>query len=71
MVDYKNIFTSAINKVKREGRYRNFLNISKYSGNFPYAFNHVQGEDINVWCSNDYLGMSQNKKLLSSLPRNC
>jgi 5-aminolevulinate synthase len=57
MLDY---FKQAIASLKNENRYREFLDISRICGEFPYAINNQNGQKITVWCSNDYLGMGQN-----------
>ncbi len=54
-------FKTAIEVSKNENRYREFLDISRICGNFPYAINNRNGQKIVVWCSNDYLAMGQNK----------
>ena len=58
-----------IDKIKDEGHYRVFNNIERKAGQFPKATRHNNGqtEEIDVWCSNDYLGMSQNKNVIACL----
>lgn len=55
-----NYFKQAIENLKSENRYREFTDISRLCGQFPYAINNQNGKKIVVWCSNDYLGMGQN-----------
>ena len=57
MLDY---FKQAISNLQSENRYREFLDISRICGDFPYAVNNKNGQKVTVWCSNDYLGMGQN-----------
>ena len=57
---YQSFFVNAVNQLKQENRYRNFVNIARLCGQFPYAINNSNGRKIVVWCSNDYLGMGQN-----------
>lgn len=68
-MDYKRQFAEALNAVKQEGRYREFADIRRKRGNFPRARHFAQsGErDITVWCSNDYLGMGQNEKVIAAM----
>ena len=58
-----------IDKIKDEGHYRVFNNIERKAGQYPKATRHSNGrsEEIDVWCSNDYLGMSQNKHVISAM----
>lgn len=53
-------FKKALELLQKEDRYREFLDISRICGQFPYAINNKNGRKITVWCSNDYLGMGQN-----------
>lgn len=68
-MDYAQRFRTAIEAIKAEGRYRVFADISRQRGQFPAARYHAaQGErPITVWCSNDYLGMGQNPKVLAAM----
>ncbi len=71
MLNYENYFKNIIQGIKKEGRYRVFIDILRKSRNFPNASWYEQGktipEDITVWCSNDYLGMGQNPKVLDAM----
>ncbi|NRG17507.1 5-aminolevulinate synthase [Rhizobiales bacterium] len=60
-MDYEARFEQAVAAVRDEGRYRVFANLERIAGRFPHAINHGPGKrDVVVWCSNDYLGQSQN-----------
>jgi 5-aminolevulinate synthase len=61
-----NYFKQAITNLKSENRYREFLDISRLCGDFPYAIDNKSGKRITVWCSNDYLGMGQNTAAISA-----
>jgi 5-aminolevulinate synthase len=70
MVDYQRYFKGAIDRVKQEGRYRHFTDLARQAGNFPSATNHSgNGENITLWCSNDYLGMGQHPDVLSTMQK--
>lgn len=56
----KTYFQQVLVKLRQENRYREFIDISRICGQFPYAINNNNGRKIVVWCSNDYLAMGQN-----------
>ncbi len=67
MVDYAQYFVDAVEKVKSEGRYRQFTDLSRTVGDFPLAVNHSKNDTkVAIWCSNDYLGMGQNPKVVEA-----
>lgn len=70
-MDYEAFFRSEIDGLKREGRYRTFVDIERHVGRFPAATQHTpKGKrGVVVWCSNDYLGMGQNPDVLSAMHR--
>lgn len=55
--------------LKGESRYRTFVELERGAGRHPYAqWNSPSGpKDVIVWCSNDYLGMGQNPKVIKAL----
>jgi 5-aminolevulinate synthase len=66
---YVSRFREALAGLRREGRYRVFADIVRQRGQFPRAdfFTDKNKRPITVWCSNDYLGMSQNPKVLAAM----
>ncbi|MBL4666051.1 MAG: 5-aminolevulinate synthase [Sneathiella sp.] len=68
-MDYDNVFAQAIQNLKTENRYRIFTELGRHAGNFPKATKHTKDNvsEVVIWCSNDYLGMGQNPKVLSAM----
>ncbi len=57
--DYDAIFSDALKQIRAEGRYRVFTELERLAGKFPRALSTKTGEEVTVWCANDYLGMGQ------------
>lgn len=69
-MDFEAFFTTELQSLHSEGRYRVFADIERQQGNFPRATRYnANGErkDVIVWCSNDYLGMGQNPKVIEAM----
>lgn len=66
---YKARFRETLAALRRESRYRVFADIVRTGGAYPRADWHDGREPrpITVWCSNDYLGMSQHPKVVAAL----
>jgi len=66
-MNYSKFFTSELEKLKTEGLYRNFREIDRPIKKFPKA-DEIQGDEernVEVWCSNDYLNMSQHPEVVN------
>ena len=70
-MQYSKFFNSELKKLKEEGLYRKFREIDRPIKKFPKA-DETQGEverDVEVWCSNDYLNMSQHPEVVNETVR--
>jgi 5-aminolevulinate synthase len=67
--NYDRILAHGIGRLRAEGRYREFADISRVRGRFPRAHYRGQGKEreVTVWCSNDYLGMGQHPAVLAAM----
>ena len=66
-MNYKTFFQNELNKFKDQGLYRNFREINRPITKFPKA-DETNGEDVRdveVWCTNDYLNMSQHPEVVN------
>ncbi|MCG7392169.1 5-aminolevulinate synthase [Microvirga sp. ACRRW] len=68
-MNYQDFFTSALDRLQTERRYRVFADIERKAGQFPQAIWHSpEGpKPITVWCSNDYLGMGQSRDVTRAM----
>ncbi|UWI83277.1 5-aminolevulinate synthase [Wolbachia endosymbiont of Howardula sp.] len=67
MIDYEKIFLQKIIDIKQEGRYREFTHFVSVPGKFPHIMDYERNREVIVWCSNNYLGMSQNKHVIAAM----
>jgi 5-aminolevulinate synthase len=65
----KQPFKELIAGLKENGKYRVFNDILRENGKFPQAiwYGPYNIKNITNWCSNDYLGMGQNKVVLDAM----
>ena len=67
---YESALDSALQHLHDEGRYRQFIDVERQSGQFPKAtWHHPDGNprEIVIWCGNDYLGMGQHPQVLAAM----
>ncbi len=69
MTKYQKMLRERVAALHDEGRYRIFADLKRQRGNYPTAdcFQNGGLRQVTVWCSNDYLGMSQNPKVLAAM----
>jgi 5-aminolevulinate synthase len=67
--NYDRMLAHGIDRLRAEGRYREFADICRVRGRFPRALYRGQGgeREVTVWCSNDYLGMGQHPAVLAAM----
>ena len=65
----KKPFHEIVTKLKQQGRYRVFNDIVRERGDFPRAiwYGPYAIKTVVNWCSNDYLGMGQNKVVIDAM----
>jgi len=66
LFDYNSFYAEELDKKHRDKSYRYFNNINRLAEQFPTA-NTGSGENVTVWCSNDYLGMGRNPQVLQQM----
>ncbi|XP_019624846.1 PREDICTED: 5-aminolevulinate synthase, nonspecific, mitochondrial-like isoform X4 [Branchiostoma belcheri] len=68
--NYDKFLQGEIEKKKKDHTYRVFKRVNRRAP-FPFAENYSEGsepgEDVSVWCSNDYLGMSRHPKVVETI----
>lgn len=65
--DYEKFYQDELEKKHKDKSYRYFNNINRLAAKFPVAHTGTANEEVDVWCSNDYLGMSKNPIVLETM----
>jgi len=68
-MQYDVFFSNALARLRDERRYRVFADLERIAGRLPHAIWHSPhgDRDVVVWCSNDYLGMSQHPRVIGAM----
>jgi 5-aminolevulinate synthase len=68
-MNYDAIMSEQLDHLRSDGNYRFFADIKRKAGAFPAARHFAKDgpDEVTVWCSNDYLGMGQNPKVLKAM----
>jgi 5-aminolevulinate synthase len=68
-MNFEDLLQQRLEALHREGRYRVFADLKRRRGFFPVAdhFTANGAREVTVWCSNDYLGMSQHPKVIAAM----
>src|SRR3974377_1453185 len=68
-MDYNNYFSDALAGLQSERRYRIFADLERIADRFPHAVWHSPAgpRGVVIWCSNVYLGMGQNPKVIGAM----
>ena len=69
-LDYEQFFADRLSSLHDDGNYRVFADLERHAGQFPRATRYREDgstQDVTVWCSNDYLGMGQNEKVVAAM----
>ena len=64
-MNYKKFFSDELVSLKSQGLYRKFRAINRNKSSFPKATGRFEGKEreVEVWCSNDYLNLSQHPEV--------
>ena len=64
-MNYKKFFSDELVSLKSQGLYRKFRAINRNKSSFPKATERFEGKEreVEVWCSNDYLNLSQHPQV--------
>jgi 5-aminolevulinate synthase len=65
----RNHFHSYLDGVRREGRYRTFVDLERHADHPSFATWRCGNDarEVVVWCSNDYLGMGRHPAVIDAM----
>jgi 5-aminolevulinate synthase len=65
--DYEAFYHQELEKKHKDKSYRYFNNINRLAQDFPKAHTADPDHQVNVWCSNDYLGMGRHPQVINAM----
>jgi 5-aminolevulinate synthase len=65
--NYQEFYSQELQKKHEDKSYRYFNNINRLADKFTVAHTANVRDEVDVWCSNDYLGMSKNPVVLDTM----
>jgi len=67
-MNYDAMFVTKLDALRQAGQYRTFTSLKRCAGRFPYAMHETpaRASEVIIWCTNDYLGMSQHPAVLEA-----
>jgi len=71
--NYEAFYEEKLDAKKSDNSYRVFKKVSRCASRFPSAMEHssFEPQDITVWCSNDYMGMTWHPKVQQAVMYVC
>jgi 5-aminolevulinate synthase len=66
-MNFDQLFEPSLELMRWENRYPVPAEIERRAGRFPRGFDHRLQREATVWCSHDYLGMSQHPAVLRAI----
>ncbi|KAF7353008.1 5-aminolevulinate synthase [Mycena venus] len=67
--NYEGFYVNELDKKHHDKSYRYFNNINRLAARFPIAHTSDVKDEVQVWCSNDYLGMGSNPVVVETMHR--
>ncbi|KAG7195365.1 mitochondrial 5-aminolevulinate synthase [Scheffersomyces spartinae] len=67
--DYSGFISDLLAQKRTDKSYRFFNNINRLADEFPLAHRGEETDKVTVWCSNDYLGMGRNTRVINEMKR--
>lgn len=65
--NYEGFYVNELDKKHQDKSYRYFNNINRLAAKFPTAHTSDVKDEVQVWCSNDYLGMGSNPVVVETM----